>query len=48
MFSGERHPTAERWARQGLYIPSSIDSTVEEIEFVAGAVTEAISRTTWL
>ncbi len=38
LFAGERHPVAERIARRGLYLPSGLTLTDEQIETVCGAV----------
>jgi perosamine synthetase len=44
LFLGERYPTAEYWARQGLYLPSSVDTTLQEIELVCAAVAESLAE----
>jgi perosamine synthetase len=43
LFGGERYPVAEMLARQGLYLPSSIGLSDEEIELVCAAVHEALN-----
>jgi perosamine synthetase len=40
LFAGERYPVAERLARRGLYLPSGLALTDEQIERVAAAVRE--------
>ncbi len=40
LFAGERYPVAERIARQGLYLPSGLTLTDEQIETVARIVRE--------
>lgn len=42
LFAGERYPVAERIARRGLYMPSGMALTDEQMERVAHAVREAI------
>ncbi|MDI6729865.1 MAG: DegT/DnrJ/EryC1/StrS family aminotransferase, partial [Thermodesulfovibrionales bacterium] len=42
LFKDEHYPVAERIARQGLYLPSGLTLTEEEIDTVAKAVREAI------
>jgi perosamine synthetase len=42
LFNDQRYPVAERLARQGLYLPSSIGLTDEEINQVCAAVHEAL------
>lgn len=42
-FQGERYPVAERLARQGLYLPSGLTLTEEQINYVCQAVREALS-----
>ena len=42
LFRGERYPVAERLARQGLYLPSGLALTDEQVETVCGAVREAL------
>jgi perosamine synthetase len=42
LFRDERHPVAERLARQGLYLPSGLALTDAQIETVCSVVTEAI------
>jgi perosamine synthetase len=43
LFRGDRHPVAERLARQGLYLPSGAGLTDDQIGQVCGAVREALS-----
>ena len=42
LFAGESYPVAERLARQGLYLPSSIGLEEQEIERICGKVREAL------
>jgi perosamine synthetase len=44
LFLDESYPTAEYWSRQGLYLPSSADTTLEEIEAVCAAVVESLAQ----
>ncbi len=43
LFSGERYPVAERIARQGLYLPSGLALTDEQVETVCAAVRESLA-----
>jgi len=43
LFVGERHPVAERIARRGLYLPSGLALTEEQIVTVCDAVSEVLS-----
>jgi perosamine synthetase len=43
LFRGESYPVAERLARQGLYIPSGLALTDEQVERVCAAVREALA-----
>jgi perosamine synthetase len=43
LFRGESYPVAERLARQGLYLPSGLALTDEQVERVCAAVREALS-----
>ena len=43
LFVGERHPVAERLARQGLYLPSGVALTDEQLEMVCDAVRTVLS-----
>ncbi len=43
LFREERYPVAERLARQGLYLPSGLALTDEQVETVCAAVREALS-----
>ncbi|MDI3545097.1 MAG: perosamine synthetase [Clostridia bacterium] len=42
LFKGEHYPVAERIARQGLYLPSGLTLTEEQIEKVVKAVKEVL------
>ena len=42
LFESERYPVAERLARQGLYLPSGLALTDEQVETVCDAVREAL------
>jgi perosamine synthetase len=42
LFAGERHPVAERLARQGLYLPSGAGLSDADLEAVAAAVRDAL------
>lgn len=42
LFTGERHPVAERLARQGLYLPSGLALTDDQQDAVIVAVREAL------
>ena len=44
LFEGERYPVAERLYRQGLYVPSGMALTDEQIEQVAATVGELLGR----
>ena len=43
LFVGERYPVAERIARRGLYLPSGLALTEEQIVIVCDAVSEVLS-----
>jgi perosamine synthetase len=43
MFVGERYPVAERIARQGLYLPSGMALTEEQLERVCDAVRKVLA-----
>ena len=43
LFLHERYPTAERIARQGLYLPSGLALTAEQISQVCEAVHEVLT-----
>lgn len=43
LFAGERYPVAERLARRGLYLPSGLALTEEQIHRVCAAVCEALA-----
>lgn len=42
LFNGERHPVSERIARRGLYVPSGLALTLQQIEQVSDAVRQAL------
>jgi perosamine synthetase len=42
LFGGERHPVAERIARQGIYLPSGLTLTEEDLDRVVTAVREIL------
>ena len=44
LFRDESHPVAERLARQGLYLPSGLALTDEQVETVCTAVREALDE----
>jgi perosamine synthetase len=44
LFKNERYPIAERLARQGLYLPSGIPITTEQIEHVCNVLQEALKQ----
>jgi len=44
LFRGEHYPVTERIARQGLYLPSGLTLTEEQIDEVVTAVTEIIKN----
>ena len=44
LFAGESYPVAERLARRGLYIPSGLALTDEQIETVVGAVKKVLGN----
>lgn len=44
LFRGERYPVAERIARQGLYLPSGLTLTDEQMVAVARAVRECLAE----
>lgn len=43
LFDGEIFPVAERLARRGLYIPSGLTITEDQMDSVVSAITEALS-----
>jgi perosamine synthetase len=43
LFLAEGHPVAERSARQGLYLPSGLTLTAEQIAKVCDAVHKVLS-----
>ena len=43
LFDGETYPVAERLARRGLYIPSGLTLTEDQMDSVVSAITEALS-----
>ena len=42
LFDGERHPVTERLAKQGLYLPSGLALTEEQVGQVVGSVREIL------
>jgi perosamine synthetase len=42
LFKGEQHPVCERIARRGLYVPSGLALTLDQIEQVSDAVHQAL------
>jgi perosamine synthetase len=44
LFAGESYPVAERIARRGLYVPSGLGLTDAQMDRVAGAVREVLTR----
>jgi perosamine synthetase len=44
LFAGERYPVTERVARQGLYLPSGLTLTGDQMERVAAAVRHEVTR----
>lgn len=44
LFAGEHYPVAERLARQGLYLPSGMAITEEQIDHVVRAVRKILGR----
>jgi perosamine synthetase len=40
---GEHYPVTERLARRGLYVPSGLTLTLEQIDTVSAAVRAALS-----
>ncbi len=42
LFAGERHPVAERLARQGLYLPSGLTLTESQVDQVCAIVKETL------
>jgi perosamine synthetase len=43
LFAGEHHPVAERLARQGLYLPSGLALTEEQLGYVVNTVREILA-----
>lgn len=43
LFRGDRHPVSEALARRGLYLPSSVSLTPQQIEFIAEKVAESVA-----
>lgn len=43
LFRGERYPVAERIARQGLYLPSGMTLTQQQVDRVCAAVRQALA-----
>jgi len=44
LFSHEQYPVTERLARQGLYLPSGLALTEEQLGYVAETVREVIEQ----
>jgi perosamine synthetase len=44
MFAGEVHPTAERLARKGFYLPSGMGLRVEQIQYSAKGLAECVEE----
>jgi perosamine synthetase len=44
LFEGDRYPVAERLARRGFYVPSGVALTDAQVQEVAGAVREMMSK----
>jgi len=44
MFDGERYPVADRLARRGLYLPSGLTLTEEQLDAVCRAVHKVLTR----
>ncbi len=42
LFKGEKHPVSERIARRGLYVPSGLALTINQIDIVSQAVRQAL------
>jgi perosamine synthetase len=45
LFNGERYPVAENLARRGLYLPSGLALTEEQVSHVCDAVREILAQT---
>lgn len=45
LFDGERYPVTERLAQRGLYLPSGLTITAQQIEAVVAAVRDALGGT---
>jgi perosamine synthetase len=43
LFVGERYPVAELIARQGLYLPSGLGLTAEQVDQICDAVHQVLS-----
>ena len=43
LFEGQRFPVTERLARQGLYLPSGLSLTEEQVDTVCAAVRQALA-----
>ena len=41
LFQGERHPVSEELSKNGLYLPSGLTITAEEISFIVESIKEA-------
>lgn len=44
LFTGESYPVAERIARQGLYLPSGLTLTENQMDYVSNSVNEVIGH----
>ena len=42
LFNGEQYPVAERIARKGLYLPSGLTLTEEQMDTISTAVKEVV------
>ncbi len=43
LFRGEQYPVAERLARQGLYLPSGLTLTIEQMDIISTAIDEVVN-----
>ena len=44
LFLGEKHPHAEKMARQGIYVPSGLGTTADEVDLVVHLIKEYYMR----
>jgi perosamine synthetase len=44
LFQDEKYPVAERIARQGLYLPSGLTLTENQMDYVSNSVNEVIGH----